>query len=161
MERIKTFLKNHNLKEELLSDESFVEESEKMFKEHGLEFSKKQLEEIIGDIEENLDDVKELPESELKDIVGGVKVEDPTPVDHKKQSSGNAAIAVKATGTIIGAILGGVLGIGLSTEYNYDRTGGSWRSVTVKPNHGLLGAGVGSVIGYQLGNLVAKKCHLQ
>ncbi len=159
MDKVKEFLANHDLKKELTNDESFVEESKKLFEEQGLEFSKEQLEEIVGDICNNLEDVKELPENDLENIVGGVLKGDPqTP---KLESQKKAArIAVEATGSILGILIGGGLGLGLGAEFNYSNKDHKLESTKYKAFPTVVGAGAGSIIGYKLGKLIADKYKL-
>lgn len=161
MEKVKNFLKDHNLGEELLSDKKFIEDSKKIFEEQGLEFSEEQLREIIGDVSENLEDVKELPQNDLEVIAGGVLKED----DDKKlvkpyKSASKSRVAVQATGAILGILVGGGLGLGLSSEFKYSNKDHKMESTKFKTFPTVVGAGVGSIIGFKLGKLIADKYEL-
>ncbi len=173
MKEIESFLKEHDLKSELLGDESFVSESKKLFEEQGLEFSRKQLEEIIEDISENLEDVKELPMNELNNIIGGTPLGTEVPEAASSSSPKKAlGIAVKATTTILGTLLGAGLGfvIGRAPKHStYRNSRGEvlyekyTRNDPTSPaviGGAVIGSGVGSVLGAQLGNMIVKKYNL-
>ena len=169
MDTVKKFLESHDLEKELLNDRSFVSKSKKLFEEHRLEFSKKQLKEIIEGVQENLEDIKELPENELEAIVGGGvgvgSINEPVQTASKEQQPGTAGIAVKVTGSILGALIGGGLGLMLSTKttksnFEYDGKKGSSTAVEYTPFPAVAGAGAGSVVGYKLGKLIVNKYNL-
>ena len=173
MKEIESFLKKHDLKSELLNDESFIEESRKLFEEHGVEFSRDQLKEIIGDISENLEDVKELPAKELAHIAGGIPEDTDTPNAVSSSSPKKASgIAVKATTTILGTILGAGLGfvMGRAPKHStYRNSRGEvlyekyTRNDPTSPaviGGTVIGGGVGSILGAQLGNIIVRKYNL-
>lgn len=171
MNKIDDFLNTHNLKSELMNDKSFVTDSKKLFEKQGMEFSKEKLEEIIGDISENLEGVRELSPQELARIVGGSQAEHPPGAKTENSSSPTTAsgIAIKATTTILGTILGAGLGLILGGEYksstvkdpdNGDEIMYKISSKKFKPFTAVIGGGAGSILGAQLGNMIVKKYHL-
>lgn len=178
MKEVENFLNEHDLKSELLQDESFISESKKLFEEQGVEFSKDQLEEIIGDISENLEDVKELPAKELNNIVGGTPLDTQAPEASSSSSPSlvspktNYGIAVKATTTILGTLLGAGLGFVIGraprrSTYRNSRGEVLYEEYTRNDvasgaviGGTVIGGGVGSVLGAQLGNMIVKKYNL-
>ena len=169
MNKIDDFLKEHDLKSELLNDESFVNDSKKLFKEQGVEFSKEQFEKIIGGINDNLNNVRKLPAEELLHIAGGQSEGSKTTetIPYSKSSSGAGGIAIKATTTILGAVLGAGLGLVLNSKYKYstvkDSKGEVLRkeyAVSSSPLPAVIGGGMGGILGAKIGDMIVKKYHL-
>lgn len=174
MNKINDFLNEHDLKSELLNDKSFVNSAEELFEQQGVKFSKDQLEEIVGDINENLESVRKMSPEELASIAGGVPKEDimlsealTSESEASNSPSTASGIAIKATTTILGAVLGAgvgfLLGIRRERSVTKDKEGSILQiesSTSYSPFPAVVGGGVGSVLGAQLGNMIVKKYHL-
>ncbi len=179
MNKIDNLLKNHDFKSELMNDKSFVSASKKMFEEQDVEFSREQLEDIVGDICDNLEKVRKMPEKELVKVVGGVQtinvggLSANVPGSKPKTKKG---VVIEATTTILGTVIGSAVGFTLggfkftSTDNYKVRKDGSKKLVSkseqreFSPGSAMLVGGTGglagSVLGFQLGQLIVKKYNL-
>ena len=156
MKQISNFLKGRDLKSELMKDESFVNESKKLFENNGLAFSEKQLEEILENVNSDLKTIGKMPEEQLLKVVGGVANEAGTQPGSKPSKE---EIAIEAAMSIAGALVGVGVGTLLGFSIKKTDTAGQTTKTTkkFKPAYPvLLGLG-GSVVGFQLGKLIASK----
>lgn len=171
MDQITNFLKEHDLKTELMNDESFVNEVKKLFAENDLKFSNEQLKEIVGEIDNNLKSVQKLPQEELMNIVGGASYDSGLPsTDKSEKPPSKSAIAVEATMTILGAVVGAAAGAALgvkvhsgtstTTLENGDTRTTTYKGKTYSPAPAVILGLSGSVIGFQFGKLIVKKYNL-
>lgn len=167
MNKIGELLNEHdNLCGELMNDEEFVRECEKIFEENGLEFSEDMLKEILADLEDNLKEVRNLPDDKLADVVGGVdpsgESKDGGLKKARSKSQIAGAIAIKVTSTVIGTVLGGGIGLFLGTKWKWKSSPKfSVESGETTTLSGVIGGGTGSVVGYRLGTLISKKLGLE
>ena len=161
MNKIKELLEEHSdLCGELMSDKEFVEKSKEIFEENGLEFSEEMLRSILKDLEESLIEVQNLSDEKLSEVVGGASTaEDEGESPAKKERTKGqivGSIAIKATSTVIGTVLGGATGLFLGSDWKWEK-GKGITSAKLKPFPAVIGAGTGNVIGYRVGKLISDK----
>lgn len=183
MNKIGQLLEKHDLRKELAEDKDFIKSVEDLFKEHNIDVDKAEIKEILDHICYSLDKSCELSEDDLNSIAGGSQS-----VDTKEKAGENNAasggvdqlvtqgktpqrstgtkvadIAVKATTTIIGCVVGAPFFGVTYHSFNLEDASGkktklSGRSFNMPS--AALGAGLGSVVGYKLGKVISRKLGL-
>ena len=159
MEKFFELLKQHKFAEALMNDQDFVDGAKKMFKEEKIELSNEKLKELLDKTEERLNSMPELSEAALENISG----------------TGAGATAVHAvttvTGTLFGALLGGVSGcpggavVGANGADLLGR-GDPNKAANVGAAVGTIagaagGAVTGGYLGHRFGRWICKKTGLE